>query len=156
MPDILTDRRTLLGAGLIGAASSMAVSGPAIAADLGSAPVTSGMLKVTLLSRRRDDMTHAQYLAHWRDVHAPLFRSQPIVKKLIRRYVQLRITDSRPMGMFDSAVDGIAQLWFDDMAAYNEFYASDDYRNVIEPDQKRFTNADRCEAIFGHELVIIG
>ena len=33
-------------------------------------------------------MTHEQYVAHWRDVHAPLFASQPDVKRYVRRYVQ--------------------------------------------------------------------
>ena len=35
------------------------------------------MLKVHILSRRRSDMTHEQYVAHWRDVHAPLSRVNP-------------------------------------------------------------------------------
>jgi EthD domain len=46
------------------------------------------MLKVHILSRRRSDMTHEQYVAYWRDVHAPLFASQPDVKRYVRHYLR--------------------------------------------------------------------
>src|SRR6266481_2397070 len=35
------------------------------------------MLKVHILNRRRSDMTHEQFVAYWRDVHAPLLRKHP-------------------------------------------------------------------------------
>jgi hypothetical protein len=31
------------------------------------------MLKVDILSRRRPDLTHEQFVEHWRDLHGPLF-----------------------------------------------------------------------------------
>jgi hypothetical protein len=45
----------------------------------------SPMLKVDILVRRRPDLTHEQFVEHWRDVHAQLFSSQPAVKKYVRR-----------------------------------------------------------------------
>jgi uncharacterized protein (TIGR02118 family) len=150
------DRRGILGLGLgLGAAVTLAQASTVSAATLQETVSTTGWLKVDILSRRRDDMTHAQYLAHWRDVHAPLFRVQPIVKQCIRRYVQSRIIGDRPLGLFDSSIDGIVQLWFDDLAGFRTYYASDNYRDVIQPDEKRFTDADRCELVFSHETVII-
>jgi hypothetical protein len=50
------------------------------------------MLKVHILIRRRSDMTHEQCVAYWRDVHAPLFASQPDVK----RYVAITFSVSLP------------------------------------------------------------
>ena len=46
------------------------------------------MLKVHILVRRRSDMTHEQCVAYWRDVHAPLYTSQPDVKRYVRHYIQ--------------------------------------------------------------------
>jgi hypothetical protein len=31
------------------------------------------MLKVYILSRRRQDMTHEEYVVYWRDAHASLY-----------------------------------------------------------------------------------
>jgi EthD domain-containing protein len=54
------------------------------------------MLEVYILSRCRSDMTHQQYVEHWRDKHAPLFASQPDTKPYVRRYIQSTVTEDRP------------------------------------------------------------
>lgn len=79
------------------------------------------MLKVHILSRRRSDMTHEQYVAHWQNVHAPLFASQPDVKRYVRRYVQCWITGDKPGGPNLGDTDGIVELWFDDIDSFNAF-----------------------------------
>lgn len=74
------------------------------------------MIKTVGLLTRKADWTHDQFMKHWVDVHAPLARAVPG----LRRYVQNHIRGSR--GRADIAetaveVDGIAELWFDDQAA---------------------------------------
>jgi hypothetical protein len=64
-------------------------------------------------------MTHDQFLADWREHHAALFSSQPIVKT-VRRYVQSRIVSNAPAGAFLAPFDGIAQTWFDDVDGFVE------------------------------------
>ncbi len=113
------------------------------------------MLKVYILSRRRSDMTHEQYVTHWRDVHAPLFASQPDTRRYVRRYIQSRLTGDRPAGPVLGEVDGIVQLWFDDIAGFNAFAASPSYLNVIQPDEERFTDPSKCEYFFTTEFPII-
>ena len=113
------------------------------------------MLKVHILCRRRSDMTHAQYVAHWRDVHAPLFASQPDVKRYVRRYVQCWVTGDRPGGPNLGDTDGIVELWFDDIEGFNAFANSPSYRNVIQPDEERFTDPARNEYFFSEEHTII-
>jgi uncharacterized protein (TIGR02118 family) len=113
------------------------------------------MLKVYILSRRRSDMTHEQYVAHWRDVHAPLFSSQPDTKRYVRRYIQSRITNDRPEGPVLGEVDGIVQLWFDDIEGFNAFAASPSYKNVIQPDEERFTDPTKCEYFFSTDHTIL-
>src|SRR5712664_675557 len=95
------------------------------------------MLKVHILMRRRSDMTHEQYVAHWRDVHAPLFASQPDVKRYVRRYIQCWVTGDRPSGPNLGDTDGIVELWFDDIEGFNAFANSPSYRYVIQPDEER-------------------
>jgi hypothetical protein len=40
-------------------------------------------------------------------------------------------------------VDGIVQLWFDDIDGFNAFANSPSYQNVIKPDEERFTDPKR-------------
>jgi uncharacterized protein (TIGR02118 family) len=113
------------------------------------------MLKVYILVRRRSDMTHEQYVEYWRDKHAPLFSSQPDTKRYVRRYIQSRITEDKPGGMVLGDVDGIVQLWFDDIDGFNAFANSPSYLNVIKPDEERFTDQKRCEYFFATEHSIM-
>jgi len=100
-------------------------------------------------------MTHEQYVAHWRDVHAPLFASQPDVKRYVRRYIQCWVTGDRPSGPNLGDTDGIVELWFDDIGGFNAFANSPSYRNVIQPDEERFIEPARCEYFFSEEHTII-
>jgi hypothetical protein len=112
------------------------------------------MLKVHILSRRRSDMTHEEYVAHWRDVHGPLFASQPDVKRYVRRYIQCRVTSDRPNGPNLGQTDGIVELRFGDIEGFNAFANSASYRHVIQPDEERFTDPSRCEYFFSEEYPI--
>lgn len=113
------------------------------------------MLKVHILSRRRANMTHEQYMKHWWEVHAPLFASQPDVKRYVRKYVQCWVTGDKPAGPNPGDTDGIVELWFDDIAGFNAFANSPSYLNVIRVDEERFTDPKKCEYFFSEEHPII-
>ncbi len=113
------------------------------------------MLKVHILTRRRSDMTHEEYVAHWRDVHGPLFVSQPDVKRYVRRYIQCCVTSDRPNGPNLGQSDGIVELWFDDIDGYNAFATSASYLDVIQLDEERFSDPSRCDYFFSDEYPII-
>jgi uncharacterized protein (TIGR02118 family) len=89
------------------------------------------MIKVLALLTRRPELTHAQFVKHWLEVHGPLAHAVPGV----RRYVQSHIvrTRTRPdIPETDVEVDGIAELWYDDEAAMQ--------RAVASPEMKRLTD----------------
>jgi uncharacterized protein (TIGR02118 family) len=89
------------------------------------------MIKLLSLLTRKDDITHEEFVRYWYDVHAPLALAVPG----IRRYVQSHITDirSRP-DIPDTGVevDGIAELWYDDLASFEQAAAT--------PEMKRLTD----------------
>jgi len=114
------------------------------------------MLKLDILIVRNPKMTFDQFLAHWRDRHGPLFSSQPIVKKTVRRYVQSRIVSNVPAGVFLAPFDGIAQIWFDDANGFLEYIQSPNYNEIIRPDEARFTDPLRVQCMFSEETPIIG
>ena len=74
------------------------------------------MIKTIGLLTRKDGWTHAQFMKHWVEIHAPLALAVPG----LRRYVQNHIHAERTRAdITETAVeiDGVAELWFDDQAA---------------------------------------
>ena len=74
------------------------------------------MIKTIGLLARKPDWTHAQFMKHWVEVHAPLAHAVPG----LRRYVQNHIRDERTRTDIEALaleIDGVAELWFDDRAA---------------------------------------
>lgn len=70
------------------------------------------MIKMIALLKRKPDLSHDEFLDHWINVHGPLARGIPG----IRRYVQSHIvTEQQRADIEDISlkVDGIAELWFD-------------------------------------------
>ena len=74
------------------------------------------MIKRVSLLTRKDGMTREQFTRHWLEIHAPLARPVPGLK----RYVQSHILEEFKRADIPTSavqVDGIAELWFDDQAA---------------------------------------
>ena len=72
------------------------------------------MIKIVGLLTRKEGISREEFVRHWFDTHGPLAHAVPG----IRRYVQSHIIDvrTRPdIAETDVAVDGIAELWYDDM-----------------------------------------
>lgn len=89
------------------------------------------MIKMLALLTRKEGITHEEFVKHWYEIHGPLAHAVPG----IRRYVQSHIagTRSRPdIPDTDIEVDGIAELWYDDMATFERASAS--------PEMKRLTD----------------
>ena len=89
------------------------------------------MIKIVGLLTRKDGLSHKEFVRHWFDVHGPLALAVPG----IRRYVQSHITGTRTrpdIPETEVAVDGIAELWYDDLASFERAAAS--------PEMKRLTD----------------
>jgi len=87
------------------------------------------MIKSISLLTRRPELSHDQFVKHWIEIHAPLAHAVPGV----RRYVQNHIQDERTrpdIPTTEVAVDGVAELWFDDSAAMECANASPEARRL--------------------------
>lgn len=75
------------------------------------------MIKTVGLLTRKNGWTRAQFVKHWVETHAPLAHKVPG----LRRYVQNHIRGERTRADIEATaveIDGIAELWFDDQAAF--------------------------------------
>ncbi|HVZ07583.1 EthD family reductase [Rhodopila sp.] len=89
------------------------------------------MIKMLALLTRKEGITHEEFVKHWYEIHGPLAHAVPG----IRRYVQSHIIGSRSRPDIpdtDVEVDGIAELWYDDMAGFE--------RAAATPEMKRLTD----------------
>ena len=85
------------------------------------------MIKTVGLLTRKEGLSHEGFVKHWLEVHAPLAHAVPGV----RRYVQSHIVEERTRPDIPStevAIDGIAELWYDDRAAMERANASPEAR----------------------------
>lgn len=82
------------------------------------------MLRVTFCLKRLPGLTREQFHDYWRNEHAPLVKDHAAALG-IRKYVQshsLTLPGAFPLadvrGSSGLDFDGVAQLWWDDMASF--------------------------------------
>ena len=81
------------------------------------------MIKSLTLLTRKAELTHEEFMRHWVEIHAPLARKVPG----IRRYVQTHLLEERKrpdIPSSDVEIDGIAELWYDDQESMRKALAS--------------------------------
>jgi uncharacterized protein (TIGR02118 family) len=74
------------------------------------------MIKSVGLLTRKNGLSREDFVKHWYEVHAPLAHAVPGV----RRYVQSHILSERMRSDIPATeveIDGIAELWYDDLEA---------------------------------------
>jgi uncharacterized protein (TIGR02118 family) len=110
------------------------------------------MIKSLSLLVRKDGMTHEQFMRHWVEVHGPLARKVPG----LRRYVQSHIQDrrSRPdIPDIGVPIDGIAETWYDDAEAMARAVATPEMK-ALQADGALFIG--RIQSFITHEHVVVG
>jgi uncharacterized protein (TIGR02118 family) len=106
------------------------------------------MVKLVALLRRRPDLSHEEFLRHWRERHTPLLLGLPEFMRHLRRYVH-----GYPAGPFAADAtgaepfDGAAEMFFDSVEDMGRAFALPCYRERIRPDEERFLDLPRCAAL---------
>lgn len=109
------------------------------------------MIKFTILLRRRTGLTPEQFAEYHRDEHAPLFMSLPVVRDNVRRYVQQHTVGGSLPGLPPTTIDGITELWFDDVESVPRVFTDPSYLATIRPDEEKFLDLHGCEFILSAE-----
>jgi len=110
------------------------------------------MIKTVGLLTRKSGWTHEQFMKHWVDTHAPLAHKVPG----LRRYVQNHISGERTRADIEAtavAIDGIAELWFDDQAALETASRTPEMK-ALHADGALFIG--RIKSYIVEEKVIVG
>ncbi len=106
------------------------------------------MIKAIFLVCKRNDLTFEQFRDYWIEVHGPIARRIPGVRKYV---INLRLPDA------DEATadyDGISELWFDSLEAYRAGLAAPEGRasdadgvNFMDSARERLLLTDETEVV---------
>jgi uncharacterized protein (TIGR02118 family) len=104
-----------------------------------------GNFKRIGLQRRRADLSHEQFVAHWVNVHAPLAKRLPG----LRRY-SVNVVDREHYPYF--GYDGFSELWFDSQADFQAALKSPEGVTLLA-DLKNYV--ERVDPVFVEEHQIV-
>ena len=107
------------------------------------------MLKVAVCIKRKAGMAPEPFQEYWRSRHAEVVSRLPG----LRRYVQ---SHARLSGYSKGELvhDGIAELWFDDLAALKHLAGTQEYRD-LEEDEAKFIDRSAMVLMLLDEHVIL-
>lgn len=122
------------------------------------------MVKLVFCLRRKDGMARDEFQRYWREEHAPLVQQHAGALGILR-YVQ---THTRPGPEADllrasrngpEAYDGVAELWFQDLAALIEAASSPEGMAAgaaLLEDEQRFIDLAHSPLFLAEEHEVIG
>ncbi len=113
-------------------------------------PTPAGAAKGVGFVRRKPGMTVEAFQKHWREVHGPLGAAVPG----LRRYVQSHTRPSAYDRGREPAWDGVALIWFDDVAALRVATSTLEW-NRVRADEVNFVAPDPVAFIVTTEHVIV-
>lgn len=110
------------------------------------------MLKFTFLIHRTSGMSKEIFVDYHRNHHAPLFMSIPESGKYVKKYV---ISHPKVIeGFPEPAYDGITDIYFESMDDFNSFFASENYKMKVRPDESNFIELGNSLILISNELII--
>ena len=100
------------------------------------------MIKLAVLLKRKPGMSFDQFDRYWDGTHGALVVSIPEFTRHVRRYSQAHIVDptydGAGMAWKRADYDGIAEVWFDDLAAMTTAFNEPRFVALLEPDDEKF------------------
>jgi uncharacterized protein (TIGR02118 family) len=116
------------------------------------------MIKVSILLKRKPEMSPADFHRYWKDVHGPMVLGVPELMRYVRKYVQCHaiaeIFSDTP-GV-TSQFDGIAELWGDSIDDIKRALAEPKYLEVIRRDEEKFLDLANCVFMVTEEIPMKG
>ncbi|MGR8947928.1 MAG: EthD domain-containing protein [Gammaproteobacteria bacterium] len=106
------------------------------------------MIKVISVFKRKEGMSVEAFQDYWRTVHAPLVQQLSGVQRYVQNHTLL---GGYRRG--EPAVDGVAELWFEDSDVLRRLSATDELKAVTD-DHLRFMDMSSYKEIVTEDVVI--
>ncbi len=148
----LSRRLAIGGLGIAGALAAM----PALAQGDGGARArrTTHMIKMIITIKRREGMSHEEFVRYQREVHRPLLMAIPEASRYIRRFV---LSFPIPAPNYSGPdYDSVVEAWFDSMEDMNALYFSENFLKKVSPDHVNFMDLSSYGRIVAEEEIVTG
>ncbi len=96
------------------------------------------MVKLVYCICREPGLPREEFIRYWAEVHSPIGARIPGLRKLVQSYAIPAPEDVRP-----AAFDGMAELWFEDLAALLRARQSPEWR-ASTADEAHFVDPTRA------------
>jgi len=123
---------------------NVVVPGPAFAKD-------TSAVKCLFLVKRKPGMSVAEFQEYWRAKHAPLVPRTPH----LLRYVQCHVLPETYESDTPPAYDGVAELWWPDVAKFQESWQSPELQVEQLHDARNFGDGTSSTALLVEEVRVI-
>lgn len=123
---------------------NVVVAGPSFAKDT---PAVKGLFLV----KRKPGMSVAEFQDYWRNIHAPLVPRTPH----LLRYVQCHVLPTMYEADSPPAYDGVAELWWPNLAKFQESWASPELQVEQLTDARNFIDGQHSTAFLAEENRVI-
>lgn len=111
------------------------------------------MVKMFAVLRRKQGISHEEFVTHWRDVHGPLIRDSALARHIVRYEQHPR---HRPDGLSgNDGIDGVAVQWFRSIDDFAAFISDPLYPELVAPDELRFIDMERIEFLITEEPNVV-
>jgi uncharacterized protein (TIGR02118 family) len=107
------------------------------------------MIKLIYCITKKSDMTDEQFFHYWESVHGPIGARIPGLRRLVQSHRIRVAVDSKPADF-----DGLAELWFDDMAALLAARKAPEWLASTE-DEKNFIDHTKTAYFVSEEHEIV-
>jgi len=111
------------------------------------------MLKFTFLIHRIDGMSREEFINYHRQIHAPLFMSIPEAQKYVKKYVLSHPAETA--GFPPPEYDAVTDIYFSSMEDYNTFFASENYKLKVHPDESNFFRLNDVVSLVCDEKTVV-
>jgi len=108
------------------------------------------VIKLVYCITRRPGMSVEEFSRYWHDVHGPIGRRIPGLRRLVQSHAV-----PHPDGLPPPAFDGMAELWFDDLEALRAARQSAEWR-ASSQDESNFIDGTRTALFLTIEREIPG
>jgi uncharacterized protein (TIGR02118 family) len=104
------------------------------------------MVKQIFLVKRKPGTSFDEYKKYYLGHHVPL------VKKTMPGICKYVINFALQRGK-ETPWDSIGELFWDDIESIVKFFKSDDYKNIIAPDEEKFIDREASQVILTEETI---
>jgi uncharacterized protein (TIGR02118 family) len=111
------------------------------------------MIKMIIALKRREGMSHEEFVHYQREIHRPLLASIPETRRYLRRFV---VSYPIPAPDYpDPSYDSVVEAWFDSVEDMHAFYFSENFLHEVDPDHVNFIDLTSVGRIVAEEEVVV-